>query len=126
MNKFYKIVRPYNDRLFSLCGFSSECQHIINKEKRGDHFTTVEYRVNRWTYKPKIGNNYFHYKLFVYNGNEKLTKVLLDNYRESHLWLYECEVKNPEKYTEECVSTFAKWSNCVYLVDGVKLVKRIL
>ena len=113
--KYYKVVRSYKNRLFSYTASNREVQSIINKQKRTKELAAVEYRVDRWTFVPKIG--------FYHPGINRMLYVYCDLDAaigaaecDPHYHVYECEVINPK-------TPFSNRFKC--LVDGVRLIKRV-
>lgn len=120
--KYYKIVRNYNDRLFSAYTYSEHIRDIINKKKRNERSTAVEYRLNKWARSPKIGNNAYGLKLFVFNDLGAAQSMKLWSTHISNIEIFECEVKNPVHINERYINYNDR---NVYLVDAVKLTKQI-
>lgn len=112
--KYYKVVRSYKNRLFSYTASNREVQSIINKQKRTKELAAVEYKLGKWTKRPKIGFNHPDVKRMLYVfGNLKAAIALKDSLCE----IYECEVKDPEP--------FYHLLSRIYLCSAVKLIKRI-
>lgn len=109
MKKFYKVVRIHKDRMFSSYESPKAADRIINKQKKPRCSGTVEYKLNGWTYKPRIGPKEYGRKLFVTDDLHWARGL-----KFYQCEIYECEVKNAKRLY------FSS-----YLVDAVKLTKQI-
>lgn len=123
-NKYYKVVREYKGRWFSTNSLSPEIDRIISKKARTSRFVTVEYKLNQWIYKPRIG--YYHLqvqrKLFVLDNLDAAKRIC--NLSFFYPRLYECEVINPSTVQEIDPNIVGNHVGTI-LVDAVKLTKLI-
>ena len=120
MNKFYKVVWSYKNRMFSMNSSTCCARKLINKQKKFYDSTTVEYKLGKWTHKPKIALwSQYQRKLFVYDNLD----AALDIARGFYCFqVYECEVKNPVNVNH---SPYQANLDHISLVDAVKLTKQI-
>lgn len=127
--KFYKVVQVYNNRLFSSNSSPDSVKRLIQKQKRisTGYTAAVEYRLNKWTYKPRTQqyNSISQHKLFVFANLEDAQSMCRQWKKVSRrkIIIYECEVKNPERFMGSTNYTYI--DGMTYLCTAVKLIKEI-
>lgn len=119
MEKFYKVVFRYKNRLFSYASSTDEYDKFI-RHQSPDLFCK-EYRVGHWTRRRihPITNVAFPFGLLFcfYNLQEVRAWLKRQDDRSPCTEIWECEVKNPSH--EAWMA--AGW----VLADAVKLVKKV-
>lgn len=116
---FYKILKVFNNRLFSL---NAEEDQILLLVEGKTPYRCVEYKPNHWTlglhhrYTPSDIEG----RLFIYNRSEEaVDEFVYQKQLKYDVQMWECEAENPERLLP------AYPSISVFLSDAVKLTNRI-